>query len=54
MQIIRDEKYIIKLQSILEFIAKDSFDRANQFKSNLDNQIDNLECLLIVDSKHFQ
>ncbi|MDX4040166.1 type II toxin-antitoxin system RelE/ParE family toxin, partial [Aliarcobacter skirrowii] len=23
-------------------IAKDSFDRANQFKSNLDNQIDNL------------
>ena len=42
MQIIRDEKYIIKLQSILEFIAKDSFDRANQFKNNLDNQIDNL------------
>ena len=42
MTIIRDEKYILKLQSILEFIAKDSFDRAKQFKSNLDNQIDNL------------
>ena len=42
MTIIRDEKYILKLQSILEFIAKDSFDRANQFKNNLDNQIDNL------------
>ena len=42
MQIIRDEKYIIKLQSILDFIAKDSFGRAKQFKNNLDNQIDNL------------
>ena len=42
MTIIRDEKYILKLQSILEFIAKDSFDRAKQFKNNLDNQIDNL------------
>ena len=42
MTIIRDEKYILKLQSILEFIAIDSFDRANQFKNNLDNQIDNL------------
>ena len=42
MTIIRDEKYILKLQSILEFIAKDSFGRAKQFKNNLDNQIDNL------------
>ncbi|WP_434227712.1 hypothetical protein [Aliarcobacter cryaerophilus] len=42
MTIIRDEKYILKLQSILEFIAKDSFDRAKQFKNNLDNQIYNL------------
>lgn len=42
MTIIRDEKYILKLQSILEFIAKDSFDRSKQFKNNLDNQIDNL------------
>ena len=40
MTIIRDEKYILKLQSILEFIAIDSFDRANQFKNNLDNQVD--------------
>ncbi|MCT7507176.1 type II toxin-antitoxin system RelE/ParE family toxin [Aliarcobacter cryaerophilus] len=42
MTIIRDEKYILKLQSILGFIAKDSFGRAKQFKNNLDNQIDNL------------
>ena len=42
MQIIRDKKYILKLQSILEFIAKDSFGRAKQFKNNLDKQIDNI------------
>lgn len=38
MTIIRDEKYILKLQSILEFIAKDSLVEPN----NLNNQIDNL------------
>ncbi len=32
----------LKLQSILEFIAKDVLIEPNQFKNNLDNQIDNL------------
>ena len=40
MTIIRDEKYILKLQSILGFIAKESFVRAKQFKNKLDNQIE--------------
>lgn len=42
MQIIRGEKYLEKLQSIMEFIAKDSITSALEFQLNLDEQISDL------------
>ncbi|WP_198305392.1 type II toxin-antitoxin system RelE/ParE family toxin [Arcobacter vandammei] len=42
MQIIRDTKYLIKIQSIVEYIAKDSIFRAFDFLDSLDEQINNL------------
>ena len=42
MQIIRDEKYTLKLQSILLYIATDNLSEALQFQLDLDHLIDNL------------
>lgn len=42
MQIIRDPKYISKLQNIMEFIAEDSINRALNFQIELDEKIENL------------
>ena len=42
MIIVRKKEYSTALKIILSFIAKDSKNRALNFKSQLDNQIDNL------------
>ena len=42
MQIIRDTKYLAKLQNIMEFIAEDSTIRALEFQLNLDKKINSL------------
>lgn len=42
MQIIRDKKYIKKIQSIVEYIAKDSLNQALKFYIKLDEAIDGL------------
>lgn len=42
MQIIRDTKYLAKIQSIAEYIAKDSIVRAFDFLDDLDEQINDL------------
>lgn len=42
MQITRDIKYLHKLQNIIEFIAKDSLNRALDFCFELDLKIDGL------------
>lgn len=39
MKIIRDKKYLDELESILDFIAKDSFNRAMKFLSEVDKRI---------------
>jgi len=39
MHIYKTARFFFELENILDFIAKDSFDRAEQFKSNLDNKI---------------
>ena len=43
MKILRKKEYVTALKIILEFISKDSKNRALNFKSQLDNQINNLE-----------
>jgi plasmid stabilization system protein ParE len=42
MQIIREEAYLFSLETILDFIAKDSVNKAFNFLSGLDNKINNL------------
>ena len=42
MHIIRSEEYLLSLERIMEFIAKDNFSRALNFQSQLDNKISNL------------
>ncbi len=42
MQIIRDTKYLVKIQSIVEYITKDSIARAFDFLDDLDEQINDL------------
>ena len=42
MQIIREETYLLSLEIILDYIAKDSINRAFDFLSKLDNKINNL------------
>ncbi|WP_297485553.1 type II toxin-antitoxin system RelE/ParE family toxin [Sulfurimonas sp.] len=42
MQIIREETYISNLEPILEYIAQDSFNKAFDFLSKLDNKITNI------------
>lgn len=42
MQIIRDTKYLVKIQTIVEYIAKDSIVRAFDFLNGLDKQINAL------------
>ncbi|PLY16450.1 MAG: plasmid stabilization protein [Sulfurimonas sp.] len=42
MQIIRDKKYLKKIQNILEYIAKDSLNQALKFQVKLDESIDKL------------
>jgi len=42
MKIIRKKEYTTSLKSILSFIAKDSKNRALNFKNQLDDKIDNL------------
>lgn len=43
MQITRDVKFLISLQSTLEFIAKDSLNQALLFNSELNKKIDDLK-----------
>ena len=42
MTIIRREEYLTALKAILSFIAKDSLNRAINFKNQLDDKINNL------------
>ena len=42
MQIIKDELYLQALQNILEYIAKDSYTRANNFLNALDKHLNTL------------
>jgi plasmid stabilization system protein ParE len=42
MKIIRDKKYLDELESILGFIAKDSFNRAMKFLSEVDKRINTI------------
>ena len=42
MKIIRKKEYTTALKSILSFIAKDSTNRALNFKNQLDNKINDL------------
>jgi plasmid stabilization system protein ParE len=42
MHIIRSDKYILALQDIITYISKDSKARAFNFKSELDNTINDL------------
>lgn len=42
MKIIRDKKYIKKIQHIVEYIAKDSLSQALKFHIKLDEAIDGL------------
>lgn len=42
MQIIRNKKYLKKIQSILSYIAEDSIAQAIKFQSELDKGIDDL------------
>ena len=44
MVIVRKKEYTLALKNILSFIAKDSKQRALNFKSQLDNKINNLDC----------
>jgi hypothetical protein len=46
MRIIRDIKYIQKLQSIMEYIAKDSITQALKFQMELDETITNIPNML--------
>lgn len=39
MKIIRDKKYLDELEPILDFIAKDSFNRAMKFLTEVDKRI---------------
>jgi len=41
MQIIREDTYLSNLEQILEYIAQDSFAKASDFLSKLDNKINN-------------
>jgi mRNA-degrading endonuclease RelE of RelBE toxin-antitoxin system len=43
MIILRKREYTLALKVILSFIAKDSKNRASNFKSQLDNRINNLD-----------
>lgn len=45
MQIVRDTKYLKKLQDIMSFIAKDSVNQAVKFQIHLDELIDSLSCM---------
>ena len=42
MQIIREDTYLSNLEQILEYIAQDSFSKASDFLSKLDNKINNI------------
>ena len=42
MQIIRDTNYLLKLQSIMEYIAQDSLNQALKFQVDLDETIDDI------------
>lgn len=42
MKIIRDEKYLLNLKNIMEFIAEDSLKQALKFQIELDKKIINL------------
>lgn len=42
MQIIREETYLFSLEFILDYIAKDSVNKAFSFLNSLDNKINNL------------
>jgi len=42
MQIIRDKNYISNLDSILDFIAKDSYNKALVFLNKLDQKINSI------------
>jgi plasmid stabilization system protein ParE len=42
MQIIRDDKYISRLESVLDFIAQDSINKAHNFLNRLDYKINNI------------
>jgi mRNA-degrading endonuclease RelE of RelBE toxin-antitoxin system len=43
MKILRKKEYTTALKIILKFISKDSKKRAHNFKSQLDNKVNNLE-----------
>ncbi|MEA3455044.1 MAG: type II toxin-antitoxin system RelE/ParE family toxin [Campylobacterota bacterium] len=43
MQIIRGDNYLRSLQKIMDFIAKDSINRAFEFQDSLDKHIDFLD-----------
>lgn len=45
MQIVRDTRYLKKLQDIMSFIAKDSVNQAVKFQIDLDELIDSLSCM---------
>jgi toxin ParE1/3/4 len=42
MKIIRDKKYLDELDTILDFIAKDSFNRAMKFLTEVDKRINTI------------
>ena len=42
MQIIREDAYLSNLEQILEYIAQDSFSKASDFLSKLDNKINSI------------
>jgi len=42
MQIIRSDRFIVQLQNILEYIAKDKIAASIEFRKKLDKEIDDL------------
>jgi len=42
MQILKTSKFFIELEVIIDFIAQDSFNRAEIFKNGLDTKVNNL------------
>ncbi len=42
MQIVKDERYYLDLTEVMDFIARDSVQRAILFQTDLDTSIDNI------------